>query len=204
MREDWWPDWRGETVVIAASGPSFRAEDIAYARGRARVAVINSTWKAAPWADMLYACDSAWWKHTDPGYGQEALREFKGLKVSGRKVPGTHWVTVKIVNEMIWTGVEIGGGGNSAFQAMNLAVLWGAMRIILTGVDCMQIGEHWHGKHPAPLTQLQETNKGRATAWIDAFGQVAPALKKGGVEVLNATRETALECFPRIDIRDAL
>ena len=26
---DWWPDWRGETVVIVASGPSQRREDAA-------------------------------------------------------------------------------------------------------------------------------------------------------------------------------
>ncbi len=162
---------------------------------------INSSWQIARWADVLYACDSAWWKREEPGYGQHAFREFQGLFVAGRRVEGAHAVTVKIVNEMIWTGVEIGGGGNSAFQAMNLAVLWGADRILLTGVDCQHGGEHWHGRHPAPLPQ---TPPDTVKAWITAFTQVAPALAAGGVDVVNCTRETALECFPRASLEDVL
>ena len=151
---------------------------------------------------MLYACDSAWWKNENPGYGQHAFREFGGLFVAGRQVEGAHAVTVKIVNEMIWTGVEIGGGGNSAFQAINIAVLWGASRILLTGVDCQSPGEHWHGRHPSPdLPQTQQTT---VDGWIAAFSQVAPALAAGGVEVVNCSRETSLKCFPRAKLEDAL
>lgn len=162
---------------------------------------VNSTWVLAPWADVLYGCDRVWWECALPGYGVEAREKFAGLKVAGTYVEGCHKIGVRVVSSMIWTGVEIGGGGNSAFQSINLAVLWGADRVILTGVDCKNRGQHWHGKHPSPMTTPEE----RAVAqWIKCFNQVAPALKKGGVEVINASRDTALECFPRMTIEEAL
>ncbi len=208
MREDWWPDWRGATVVIAASGPSQRREDIKLARGRAKVMAINCTWQIAPAADVLYACDPGWWKCEEPGYGQHAFREFQGLFVAGRRVEGAHSITVNIVNDMIWTGVEIGGGGNSAFQAMNLAVLWGADRVLLTGVDCFGPGQHWHGPHTmnnAPGTEpFANSRQSTIDLWIEKFGEVAPAMAAGGVEIFNCTRETALKCFPRAMLEDVL
>ena len=41
-------------------------------------------------------------------------------------------------------------GGNSGFQAINLAFLWGATRIILLGFDCKAVAgkDHWFGQHP--------------------------------------------------------
>jgi len=201
MPEDWWPDWRGETVVIAASGPSQCQEDIDYARGKARVVAINNTWLLCPWADVLYACDRGWWERYEPGYGRDAVAEFPGMKVSGSQTPWTHKIGIRVVNEMLWTGQEIGGGGNSAFQAVNFSALWGAKRIILTGCDCMEAGEHWHGKHPIPLAQTKaETQRD----WIAAFTKVAPALTKRGIEVINSTRRTALTCFAQIPIREVL
>jgi hypothetical protein len=92
----------------------------------------------------------------------------------------------------------IHGGGNSGYQAVNLAFLFGAAKIVLLGFD-MKGGSHWHGDHPGAL------NRGVPTrAFAKAFPALADDLKSEGVEVLNATRDTALECFPKIDLEDAL
>ncbi len=204
MREPWWPDWRGETVVIAASGLSQRVEDIQFARGRSKVMAINNTWQPAPWADVLYACDGAWWKCEDLGYGQHALREFGGLLVSGHSnVPGTRHIAVNTVNDELYPGSTFGGGGNSAFQAINIAVLWGADRILLTGVDCMNPGEHWHGPH-TNIKPLVNSRQSTMDNWKKAFSTVAPLLAARGVEVINCTRQTALECFPRAKMEGVL
>ena len=42
----------------------------------------------------------------------------------------------------------IGGGGNSGFQALNLALQWGARKIILVGFDLTdENGLHWYGRN---------------------------------------------------------
>ena len=200
---DWWPDWRGETVVIAASGPSQRREDIEFASARAKVVAINNTWKIAPAADVLYACDNSWWQCQEPGYGQHAIREFCGLLVSGSShTTQVHRIAHREVSEAVY-GVNLGDGGNSSYQAINIAVLWGASRILLTGVDCMRPGEHWHGPHStaAPLANSRQSTMNK---WQKAFGQIAPLLAARGVEVVNCTRVTALTAFPIAKLENVL
>lgn len=106
------------------------------------------------------------------------------------------------VNRLLLGGDEVGWGGNSGFQALNLAVNFGARRIILIGYD-MQIanGVHWHGRHGSGLNNPAESN---VRAWRRHFGSIAGHLADLGVEVVNASRETALTCFPRARIEDAL
>ena len=93
-------------------------------------------------------------------------------------------------------------GANSGYQAMNLAYLFGAQKIILLGFD-MARGEakksHWHGDHPGPLNKDMPIH-----TWLKSFPQLAADLKAEGVTVLNATRNSALECFPKVKLEDAL
>lgn len=92
-------------------------------------------------------------------------------------------------------------GLNSGYQALGAAVLWGARRVVLLGYDFQRTGgrAHWHPDHPANMGNL-----GTLPDWIAEMGVLARDLDGQGVEVLNATRETALRCFPRIDLSEAL
>lgn len=190
----WWLDWTDDVVLIAASGPSQRVEDIDAVRGRARVVVINTTWRLAPWADVLYACDLLWWRQERPS--------FDGLRVIGRgQFERCHEIRVDGSARMRFNGRSIGGGGNGGFQALNMAALWGARKVILTGFDYAHPGLHWHGRHPAPLTQ---SNHVTIKNWLSAMEGAAPDLKRRGVRVINASRETALTCFERMDVGAAL
>ncbi len=71
-----WPDWSGETVVIVATGPSAAEAPLISVRDRAKIIAIKSSWRLAPWADMLYGCDKGWWIEN------RGVPKFKGLKVS--------------------------------------------------------------------------------------------------------------------------
>lgn len=95
----------------------------------------------------------------------------------------------------------INGGGNSGFQAIHLAATFGAKRIVLIGYD-MQRTEgklHWHGKHWGRLP-----NGNGFPSWIKQMTPLAKDLRKMGVEVINSTKSTALRCFPRLALEDAL
>jgi hypothetical protein len=94
------------------------------------------------------------------------------------------------------------GIGNSGAGAIAVAADLGARRIVLLGYDCQHTSgkTHWHGDHPkgcagnaAPKTMSR---------WPGHFHALASSLR--GVEIINASRETALRVFPRMPLEKAL
>lgn len=191
--------WPGSTIAILASGPSLTQADCDIVRSRGwRAIAVNRSWELAPWADALYACDAAFWRATGNAQG------FAGLKV------GLQMVEFRDVRTMKWradVGIDrdrqyLSTGGNSGHQAINLAYHLGAARIVLLGLDCGPgpAGEvHWHGNHPPGMQNPRPATMER---WRAAFPTLARDLAAEGVEVINASRRTTLDCFPRIALED--
>src|SRR5690606_33987929 len=96
--------------------------------------------------------------------------------------------------------VRFVGVRNSGASAIALAAYCGARRIVLIGYDCQHTGgrRHWHEDHPASASG----NAGTVRHWPAMFRDVASRLK--GVEVVNASRETALDTFPRASLECAM
>jgi len=187
------PMWFGKTVAILASGPSLTGAVAEAVRcvGVPTIA-INDTFRRAPWADMLYAADPEWWR-----VNPEAL-DFAGLRASVSKVDS--------VLQLQNTGVEgfdphpfaIRTGGNSGYQAVHIAIHAGAARVLLCGFDMHnRCGLHWHGSHPRPLRNTDEHSYAK---WASRF----EALKGIGPEIVNCTPGSAIECFPKMDLNEAL
>jgi hypothetical protein len=92
---------------------------------------------------------------------------------------------------------EIGRGGNSGFQALNLALQFGARRIVLLGFD-MRIGPggapHHHGAHKHGLRNPTPRLLGE---WARILDGQAPELQARGVEVINASVSSILKGFQR-------
>ncbi len=192
--------WPGSTIAILAGGPSLTPDQVAQLAGREdiRTIAIKDTIRLAPWADVLYACDAKWWEYHGPKLAYTGLRY--SLEAKSAK-----WAHV-----LGWTsdsGLEVDDpsklrtGKNSGFQAINLAVHLGARRIILLGYD-MKPGPkgelHWFGRHP------YRTADPPFDAFRRLFHTMVEPLKAAGVEVLNATPCSALDCFPRVTLSDAL
>jgi hypothetical protein len=98
----------------------------------------------------------------------------------------------------IRTGTE--RGGNSGYQAVSLAILFGAARIILLGYDMQATGNrlHWHRDHGG---KLHNPLPRKFKAWQDGFATLA---KVSPAEIINCSRETGLTCFPRMSLADGL
>jgi len=92
---------------------------------------------------------------------------------------------------------------NSGYQALNLAIHFGARKIILLGYD-MQCGPngqtHWFGSHPGAL----EKGAGLYPRFVQNFRTTLPDLERNGITVVNCSRSTALDCFPKIPLVEAL
>lgn len=179
------PDWSAHHVLIVACGPSAAAVDLEPFRS-SKVIAINDGWRLCPWADVLYAADDVFW---------EAGR---GDGFAGQKVRGSD-LTIR-GDEISFDPAFIGSGGTSTFQALNLAVQWGAKRIGLVGLDCRtDLGEHWHRSLGGPLQQSA------VKRWIKSFENAAPVLAAAGIEVINHSGVSALTGFrkePLPEVRD--
>lgn len=193
---DWLPDWSAWPVVIVASGSSAAAADLDQLRGRARVIVVNNSWRLATWADLLYACDGKWWIEN------QGCQAFKGIKVSQDKAVDFADVRlVAVANHLHQIVLAprglLGSGRNSGFQALNLAVQTGTRRIALVGYD--MTGEHWHGRHAAPLGNPSDNLK---ESWREIFDRVAPDLAAAGVAVVNCSPVSAITGIARQSFGD--
>lgn len=198
----WFPDWRGRACVVVGSGPSAGGLDLGQAEGRAEILCVNESWRLAPFARVLYACDGAWWRV------RGGVPDFGGLRVTGderaARTYGLQRVRIETANDRLQlrrAGV-IGYGGNSGFQALNLALQFGASRIILAGFDMtLADGVHWHGAHGGGLRNPSAQSLAR---WARVLDAQAPLLQRLGVTVLNVSPVSALTAFPKVSLEDAL
>lgn len=91
-------------------------------------------------------------------------------------------------------------GSNGGYQAMNIAYLTGAKRILLLGYD-MRFPNgraHWHPDHPTNVPE------GHYTSYARRFKTALPQLKAAGVEVINCSLGSAIDAFPIMPLQEAL
>lgn len=99
-------------------------------------------------------------------------------------------------------GVLGGGGPNSGFQAINLAVQFGATRIMLVGFDMHTVGGvHWHGAHGDGLVNPHEVC---FVKWRRILDAAAARFRSLGVELVNCSPHSALSAYPKMTIEQAM
>jgi hypothetical protein len=206
MLRPWWQDWRGQTAVVVASGPSAGAACVELAEGRAKVIAVNSSWRLCRWADILLATDAAFWEV------YKGVPEFAGLKLTGddeaiKKFGKQYRIDLlkidrSAVDQLVLDQPGVVASGNSGFTAVNLAAQFGASRILLVGFDCrIDQGLHWHGKHD---DRLNNPDLGRVTRWAALMDRAAEPLAAAGIEVVNCSDASAITAFPKMTLQRAL
>ena len=162
-----------KTFVCIASGPSLDAPDCELVRlsGLPTIAV-NNSWQLAPWCDHLYAGDLAWWD----SYGAEAPTSCQRWSCT-RQAVAKHGLNYD----------EKYGEYNSGLRAIELAFKLGAERVLLLGYDCtVSNGTHWHGDH----STTKNPDELRCRKWAAHHARLPQK-----AQVVNCSRETALECY---------
>lgn len=199
------------------------------ADGKRKVIAINSSYVIAPFADILFFADERWWRgEPDRGIvGHRDRKEFQAfaagvsLRPIGRPEaippmapllvttsPHVHDDRVLRLRRgpppglaedrstvtLCWTSVT---------AAINIAVHLGVVRIVLIGVDggpgpAPDCRTHHHEPHPWPA---RTENWGKQAA--DLVSLAGP-LATRGIIVLNACPDSAIFCWPRMTLTDAL
>ena len=203
------PEWQGSPCVVAAPGPSLDQETALKVKASGwPVLVCQDAWRLMPWADKLYGCDARWWDC------YEGVPEFAGEKWSTHgKEPTTNDKAeqaakygLKLVRGVSandkgfsMNPAVIHYGDNSGYQSINLAVLLGSPYIVLVGFDMLHKGKgHFFGAHPSPLH-----NKTDYEVWVPRFRKAAEELPRD-IVIVNATPNSALDCWPNVSLETAL
>ena len=123
-------------------------------------------------------------------YIQEVYTSFKGERYSKNSQNPSYNVTQL---------KELNTYGNSGAGCISMAAQGNAARIILLGFDAKHTNglAHWHGNHPAGLGNAGMTDK-----WLDKFKELSHDLSH--IDIINASRDTAITCFPRARLEDLL
>lgn len=191
--------FRDRVVVVAATGPSLSKQDIAHARTRgAALVAVNDAYRLAPWADVLYACDPEWWDH------HAGVPDFAGERWTQDEGAARRWRLNYVAGNRRGKGFDLTGAGincgdNSGYQGINLALAMGARRVVLLGFDMQATGgrRHYFGNHPGAMNKEHPYR-----IWLAAFDEAARLHPE--LDIINATRETALIGWPRMTIDEAL
>ncbi|MFK3911355.1 hypothetical protein ACI2JI_04635 [Enterobacter cancerogenus] len=177
-----------KTFICIASGPSLTANDCALVSGSGYpVIAVNSSWRAMPECQHIYAADFSWWEKYHRDIPPGAMRWTSSISASIQL--GVNYFPHPDTKTF-----------NSGLRAIQLAIRLGARRVLLLGYDCcIEAGSHWHGDHPVGLKTPDESS---VTRWHAEFTRLAAALS--GIEILNCSRRSALACFPLSTIEAAL
>lgn len=149
----------------------------------------------------MYAADTDYWHDH-----QDRWQDFQGEKWTCCKKSadkfGLNYIEVAPEKKFQWslTAGKVASGGNSGFQALNMAVLDGADKVILLGYDYgydpkIEEKHYWDESHPR--VSRDSNYKG----WNE---RLASASKFIPVPVINASRKTAITCFEKMTIQEAL
>jgi hypothetical protein len=181
--------WHGRTVACIASGPSLHPADCELIRlsGMPTIAV-NNSWQMARFASVIYAGDPGWWD----AYGAEIDigAERWNCMENVAKYRGLNWFPAR-------------GPHNSGMRAIELAIEFGAARVILLGYDCsVENGIHWHADHDKIVrgNPIKNPDADRCAMWLTQFAM----MDRKGADIVNCSRETALKCFRRERLGDLL
>ncbi|WP_237929956.1 hypothetical protein [Buttiauxella sp. S19-1] len=177
-----------QTFICIASGPSLTAYDCAQATDSGLpVIAVNSSWLAVPECQHIFAGDYLWWAHNHDVVSPGAERWTQSQRACDKY-------------GLRFFRPADSGPFNSGQRAIQLAAHLGAERVILLGYDCtLANGAHWHGRHPATMHNPVPREVSR---WHSDFSSLTGLLPD--VEIINASRHTALACFPQSTIEAAL
>ena len=164
--------------------------------------MINNGWQLAPWADVLYACDYAWWEK------YQGVPEFAGLKLAAdstasRRPWGVRHIELNRSDDrlgLIQRG-RVGWGGNGGFHCLNLAVQTLPAKIILVGYDMsLRNGLHWHGAHQG----LNTPTALNVERWRRVTDAAAEPIRAMGIRVVNCSAASALRNYEKMPLEEAM
>jgi len=201
--------WPGQTIVCLAGGPSLTDADVdRVAAAEVPTIVVNNAWQLAPWAEVLYAADTDWWRwQAEDGITDDQLPP---VRYTLDPLAPRYRPSLRVLHRGADVGLcpqpdRLASGGHSGYQAINLAchLIGFAGQVILLGYDMQPAVDdpqrhHWHPEH-------RTRRHVHYAAKLPAYAALATALRAyPSLAVVNASRATAIDALPRVALAHCL
>ena len=199
--------WEGETVFIIGGGPSLKDMDLAPLQYQRTIGT-NQAFRDFPWVSVLYFGDCGFYSLV-----YKALNKWKGLKVTScARVPeqGKGWPHIRRVGRSKPFGLEttkqgfIAWNGNTGASAINIAFWLGASRVVLLGFDMRPDNDNssihnWHNYYPKRHPKFNPYD-----LHMKGWPMISKDAAKAGLEIINATPNSAITQFKYIPLGDLI
>lgn len=198
------PDWQGLTAVVMGNGPSMFEQLKTVPSPRelpnVRFLVANGGYKLFPEAHSLMCSDRHWLK------ANPDLSGFKGKEIIVTRPEAIQIKDPRMVHIRRRYIEHVSGdifanpnflveGHTSTATNISLAVLRGVKRIILLGID-LTPGPDMRRRTYDDSKDTAENAKRRYDKQVRHLTAQAKWVEKHGVEVLNCSPRSALDCYP--------
>lgn len=174
---------------------------------------VNNAYKIGNWIDALFFGDCSWYL-----VHKRKLKQYPGIKVTccsrfqNKRREDCEGIKFLDKDSSKRQGIttnktKVSWNANSGAAAINLAVHFGAKRIMLLGFDMrmQKVGNsevsHWHGSHQA---QNEKRKTPPFARHLRGFPVIARDALNLGVEILNVNTNSAIADFKQITLQEAL
>lgn len=183
--------WDNSTAFLIGGGPSVNDMNLALIHDK-HVIGVNDAFKLGDWVDFVWFGDQRWYE-----WNKAHINRYPGI-VTGCPHTSKRMSRVLQVNRNEGSGIStnptyVMWNKSSGACAINFAYLLGARRIILIGYDMKtREGKHnWHSNHKhVPRQDIYERR------FLLPFTRIAQDAERLGLEIINATPDSALTVFP--------
>jgi len=204
-----------ETIARVVSGelpPSAYSSFMAALHDK-HIIGVNNAYQIGTWIDCVFFGDHAWYL-----VHRKALSQWPNLKITCSRNDNHskeyEREGVKVLSRQGGRGIKglpsklfgistdprrVAWNHNSGAAAISLAVHFGVARIILLGFDMSMMAgfSHWHKGHGRTKPPPFERH-------LRGFSAIAEDAHKLGIEILNASPESAIAVFPKVTLAEVL
>lgn len=174
--------------VVLATGQSLLPDpqEVADSIRHLPTVAVSDAYELAPWAQAIVAADEKWWLANPAARERDCEKWLANGQVAGvQRVPRL--------------SLRIGSGSNSGLLGLDYWVRRGVNEVMLLGIDLR--GTHYFGPHTKP--KLRNTDPTRFETFKGQFAEYAKHMPKD-VIVVNCSEISALDCFPKMTLNEAL
>ena len=211
------PIYQGETAIICATGPSITPDVVRLAHkakkeGKARLFGMNRAFSVFD-LDLLHGCNTAFWEHYWPEVKDLPCDKWTTRPELEGKLPGLNYIEERWEDCLSTDSSYITAHHGSSAQTMGLALHYGITRMLLVGFD-MRFGgkindrsytepRHFFGEDDLTKKHWPRTDpNGDLGGLLREFETINP--ERLGVDIINCTPNSAMKCFPMMEVEDAL
>lgn len=175
---------------------------------------VNMAYLLGHWIDIIMFGDSGFYLKNRSG-----LAQFPGIKVTCNTNMGPNASkgklktdnSIKLLQQIGSKGISknpqsVCWNGNTGGAAINLAIHTGVKKIILVGFDMRLINDqqHWHQLYGKREINEHRLRKLPFDRHLRCFLPIAKAAKRLGVEIINASPDSAIEEFRKLTVKQSL